>query len=317
MNIFCHIPRENWICDRMGFEYSNLSSHKISFEKISNQTNIIWLLGSWCWNQIPKTILKSNLVVCTIHHEVPWKFNDERKNNFLERDQYVDHYLTYTEKTKNLIEKFSEKPVDIIPHWVNTDIWNKLEKIECKNKLNLPLDRLIVGSFQRDTEGSDLKTPKLEKGPDIFLKKIVDISNFKKVHVLLGGWRRQFIISELEKVKIPYTYFELPDLKKINIMYNSLDLYLVSSRCEGGPQSIFEATYLNVPILSTPVGQSKLILDEKCIYQPDQKLTPEILKNSNLFIDKNYKNVLKFNIKDHVKVYDSFFERLVRRHKKL
>ena len=82
MKIFCHIPRENWIVDRMGIEYKGHSIHDISFDKIENDTDIIWLLASWCWNQIPFEILKRKKVVCTIHHEVPEKFDENRKRNF-------------------------------------------------------------------------------------------------------------------------------------------------------------------------------------------------------------------------------------------
>ena len=126
MNIFCHIPRENWIVDRMGIEFKAHSKHNVSFDKINEDTNIIWLLGSWCWNQIPINVLKSKKVVCTIHHEVPWKFDDNRKKTFLLRDQIVNEYLTYTKETAKLIFDLTGKTAKIIPHWINTKIWKHL-----------------------------------------------------------------------------------------------------------------------------------------------------------------------------------------------
>ena len=62
MKIFCHIPREKWFCDRYGDEYKNYSTHEVSFDTITNETDVIWLLASWCWNQIDHLILSSKKV---------------------------------------------------------------------------------------------------------------------------------------------------------------------------------------------------------------------------------------------------------------
>ena len=309
MNIFCHIPRESWVVDRMGIEFKNNSLHNVNFDKIENNTNVIWLLASWCWNQIPFNILKSKIVVCTIHHEVKEKFDNKRRNNFLLRDKIVDHYLTYTEETKSLIESLSGKPVTIIPHWVNTKIWQNIDKDYCKNELRLPINKFIVGSFQRDTEGHDLISPKLEKGPDVFVDKVLDICRFKDVHVLLGGWRRQYVIKKLNEYNIPFTYIELANNETINKMYNALDLYLVSSRCEGGPQAIFEASYLKTPILCTKTGQYK-ILSNKVIYDFNEKISNEKLEMAISSCKENYNKIESFLDYKHIKTYDRYFEEI-------
>jgi len=308
MKIFCHIPRENWIVDRMGSEFKNVSKHNVSFEKIEGGTDLIWLFGSWCWDQIPISILEMLPVVCTIHHEVPWKFDEKRRQNFLNRDRIVDHYLTYTKETKELIESISDKPVTIIPHWVNTNIWKKETKKDCQKILKLPEDKFIIGSFQRDTEGSDLITPKLEKGPDIFVQKVLDIAKFKNnVHVVLAGWRRQYVISELKKHNIDYTYFELPDIEKLNQLYNALDLYIVSSRCEGGPQAIFECGYLEIPIISTRVGQH-YFLSDNCKFKEKETIDVNKIKLAYNSIIENKNNINNLVDTKHIRKYDEFLE---------
>jgi len=311
MNIFCHIPRENWIVDRMGQEFKEHSSANVSFDKVDDNTDVIWLLGSWCWNQIPVQILQNKTVVCTIHHEVPWKFDEKRKANFLLRDTIVDYYLTYNENTKTLIQSLSNKPVTIIPHWINTKIWQNFDVIKAKNYLDLPLDKYLIGSFQRDTEGSDLKTPKLEKGPDIFVEKVCDISKIKDVHVVLAGWRRQYVITELEKNNIPFTYFELPDNEKLNKLYNALDLYIVSSRCEGGPQAIFECAYLKTPIITTPVGQYNL-LSTNTVYNKEDIITNSVLHNAKNSVEENFNNVKHLIDNMHIKNYDEYFKEILK-----
>ena len=49
-------------------------------------------------------------------------------------------------------------------------------------------------------------------------------------------------------------------------MYNSLDLYIVSSRFEGGPQSIPECAATKTPIISTNVGCSEAYLSPESIF---------------------------------------------------
>ena len=57
------------------------------------------------------------------------------------------------------------------------------------------------------------------------------------------------------------------DLKELNELYNVLDLYVVSSRIEGGPQAIMECAITETPIVSTDVGIASEILNQESIYK--------------------------------------------------
>ena len=72
-----------------------------------------------------------------------------------------------------------------------------------RSKYNLNEDSFIIGSFQRDTEGKDLKSPKLIKGPDRFVEivKFFALKNDNLI-VLLTGYRRQYVIKRLEEENI-------------------------------------------------------------------------------------------------------------------
>ena len=75
--------------------------------------------------------------------------------------------------------------------------------------------------------------------------------NNANLKVLLAGKRRQYVINELERHGIPYAYFKMASIKDLNELYNILDLYVVSSRLEGGPQAISECAITKTPIIST------------------------------------------------------------------
>jgi len=306
MNIFCHIPREDWICDRIGSEYKSNSAHTIHSDRLDSNTDIIWLLAAWCWNQVPQAALSSRKVVCTIHHEVPEKFNENRLKNFLARDQFVDMYHVPCQKTHNFIRSFTKKPIKILSYWVNPEIWKFRNSIEMKKKYGISTDEFVVGSFQRDTEGFDLKSPKLEKGPDRFCDFVEKLcSNGKKVHVLLNGWRRQYVINRLKLANIRYTYIELPPIKTVSEMYSACDLYVVGSRCEGGPQSILECAISKVPIVSTDVGIASNILPNSCIIDMNNDFIPYIPTASD--VDHCFNQVQNYLLPDYYKKYDELF----------
>ena len=301
MKVFCHAPRENWICDRIAEEwYQNCIS---TSTKNILESDVIWLLASWCWNQIPLEILKKKKVVATVHHIVPEKFNNQKLRDFLIRDQIIDLYHVPNRKTHSFVSQLTKKPILIVGYWFDKDKWFLEDKAICRKSLGLAANDFIVGSFQRDTEGGDLKTPKLEKGPDLFCDYIEKL-NRKDLHILLGGWRRQYVISRLKKSNIKFTYFELADLQKLRQMYCSLDLYVISSRQEGGPQSALEASGMKVPIVSTDVGMVSEILHPSSIFKNlDENFYPD-----STIIESNFEQVLKFEIKSHKENYIKMFE---------
>ena len=131
----------------------------------------------------------------------------------------------------------------------------------------------MIGSFQRDTEGSDNESPKLEKGPDNFIEIIKNLDfERKNLKVVLTGKRRNYIIKKLEELSIPFEYFPMVDSKMLNELYNSLDLYIVASRVEGGPQAVLECAITKTPIISTDVGVVGEILSSESIFMMNNYL---------------------------------------------
>jgi glycosyltransferase involved in cell wall biosynthesis len=57
-------------------------------------------------------------------------------------------------------------------------------------------------------------------------------------------------------MSVPYRHIYLDAYPNIGKLYRALDLYLVSSRQEGGPKAILESMASGIPIISTRVGQA-------------------------------------------------------------
>jgi len=295
MKIFVLAPRENWICDRQLQEWKKNVSHMTTDD--INFCDILWLLAGWCWNQVPTKILSEKKVVVTEHHIVPDKFDEKKINAFKLRDQYVDAYHVPNDTTAGFIKKLTEKPIYVIPYWYDSSTWFIEDKSECRKQFGLPEDKFIIGSFQRDTEGGTRK-PKLEKGPDLFVEYVKKM-NREDILVLLGGWRREYICDRLSECNIPFTGVELAPIDVVRKMYACCDLYIVSSRYEGGPQAIYEAAAMKVPIVSTDVGVASKILHQNCIIN----IPHEIYYPTNEDIELNFNNVQRYNIKKHKDEY--------------
>ena len=124
----------------------------------------------------------------------------------------------------------------------------------------------------------------------------------KKIFVLLAGHRRQYIIRLLEKYKIEYIYYEKVSFEELNELYNCLDLYIVSSRIEGGPQSIFECGLSKTPIISTDVGIARKVLAPESIFDMEN------YENAKPNLDYAYRNSLIFDIPQGFEEFYKMFE---------
>lgn len=257
-------PKEDWIVDRFVKEW-NEDNRDISVFT-PRAADVVWLLADWCWQSIAQAgLLRGKKVLTTVHHIVPEKFGPRERMDFQFRDDVTDAYHVYNQRVFDFIRPLTTKPIHLIPYWANQNIWQPTgTREELRKKHGLPEAAYLIGSFQRDTEGKDLISPKLEKGPDLLADAIVTFAakseEYFPVEVVLAGWRRQYIMKRLDSAKIKYHYFELPKQHVINELYQTLDLYPVTARTEGGPQALIECGLLNVPVVSRPVGIAEQLL---------------------------------------------------------
>ena len=301
MKIFINDAKEDWIVDRLKKEFS-VYNPKLFTNEVKD-ADIIWIISPWSWKNVSKKYLKEKKVLCTVHHVDFNKFTGKEKRNFYKLDKFVDYYHTISDKSYEQLFSITSKKIYNFPFWVNSKLWFDIpESSKLKKKYKIPEDRYIIGSFQRDTEGKDRASPKLSKGPDRFFEIVKKMGEERKIFVLLAGYRRQYIIKLLEKYKIEYIYYEKVSFEELNELYNCLDLYIVSSRVEGGPQSIFECGLSKTPIISTDVGIAKKVLATESIF--DMKNFQSAQPN----IELAYQNSIIFDIPKGFEEFNKMFK---------
>jgi glycosyltransferase involved in cell wall biosynthesis len=111
------------------------------------------------------------------------------------------------------------------------------------------------------------------------------------------------MIKELENLNINYKYFEMVDTKELNELYNCLDLYVVASRIEGGPQAIIECGLSKTPIISTDVGVASEFLHSSSLFDMDN--FQEAIPNTEYAFKKSKSYAIPEGFKEYIEMFNS------------
>jgi len=137
------------------------------------------------------------------------------------------------------------------------DLPSPEERKRARARFGVAEEQVVVGSFQKDGVGwGEGLEPKLIKGPDVFLETVANLSRTMAVFVLLTGPSRGYVRKGLERLGIPYHHEFVEDYADLVPFYHALDLYLVTSREEGGPKAVMESMAAGVPLVTTRVGMA-------------------------------------------------------------
>ena len=197
---------------------------------------------------------------------------------FLAGQQQVDLWVARSQEALSQFQALG-LPAVHIPYTIDPDLFFPIEdKAALRREFGIPENAYVIANFHRDTEGADLRTPKVQKNPEFMMAILRRLkSEGIPFHVLLAGPRRHWIREALRKEGIPYTYvgnevagddfgINILDRATLNRLYNAADLYLIPSRWEGGPQSAMEAAACRCKILSVPIGVGKDIVEPKSLF---------------------------------------------------
>lgn len=136
---------------------------------------------------------------------------------------------------------------------------------EARSALGLGADAFVVGSFQKDGVGwGEGLEPKLIKGPDVLVGVLERLAKLApELVVLLTGPARGYVRRELERCDVPYRHVMARTPAELERAYHALDLYLVTSRQEGGPKAALESMASGAPLVTTRVGQAQEIVEHE------------------------------------------------------
>ena len=184
-------------------------------------------------------------IVTWIHHVTQWNQNQRLA---LEMSSAL---TVCTSEWKDFIARQTsiEAPITVVPHGVDNQFFRRHSVRQ--SRFGIPPGKFVVGFVAK--KGSDLDYGR--KGTDVLFevvrKAAQAIPNF---HLVMGGpgWEADIAKLNARGISASATgYIRKADLPAL---YSALDVYLVTSRVEGGPCTILEAMACETAVVSTRVG---------------------------------------------------------------
>lgn len=298
MKMYIKSDNAGWILDCIKSDYKKYS--KIEIVNDMKSSDIIWALNFWDLNQCDF----SKKVISHVHHV---NYDEEKKYNFQNVDK-SKACIVYNDKTLEYLKPRVKVPVIKMPYWCLSHVVNVPKDISLRKTLS-GNGEILIGSFQKDGNSHD-KKPKMVKGPDTFLSVVKELNKTHNIKLILSGYCREWLISELTKANINFEYYHRCD--NICKLYDTLDWYFVTSRIEGGPQAILEASYRKIKILSTDVGIASEILHPDCICNNVNDFVDKVRNNIDR-TEYNYSNVEGRRPDAIIPLWDKFFTEMYER----
>lgn len=263
--------------------------------------------------------LRKNLLVTASNFIVPELTDYSLNAEFQKIKKIASGWICPSRKQKKILEK---QDLKCYYQPFNLDL-ELFQPSQTKNResilsaYNLPPEifknKVVIGSFQRDSLGTDLRLPKWQKGPEILIELLRDLPKDKFI-LLLAGPRRHYVTNKCKEYNIPYCYIgkETVDddllknarqLKEMPSLYSLLDVYLVTSRSESGPKAILECASTKTFVLSTAVGLAADFLEKEYVFEDIIKMRKAlyqlIIGNGSInsekiseSVERQYKNVM-------------------------
>ena len=284
---------------------------EVRFWGSANIVHNIW------WNRIlhPKFFFirqKKNILVTTSNFI---NLNDDEyslRNEFEKVTKIAKAWVVPSTKQKKIFDAYGILS-HYQPFYLNFNLFKPSQFDQNKKIIKKYLipqsiisDKIIIASFQRDSLGTNLSSPKWQKGPDILIDILKTMPKDKFI-LLLAGPRRHYVINECRKFNIPYYYMGKETntddalINSINIndmpeLYSFIDIYMVTSKSEGGPKAIMEATAMKKFILSTDVGIASDFLEPDNVFSSISDYKKKLFDILTGYDSNSIQSMMKMNI---------------------
>jgi glycosyltransferase involved in cell wall biosynthesis len=180
-----------------------------------------------------------------IHHVTKW---EPLQQMAVERSAAL---TVCTDSWKTEVEKRLSRdvPITVIPHGVDTEFFRP-KKVD-GGRFGIPPGRFVVGFLANKGSARDQGRKGIEVLFEVVRRAAKQIPN---LHLVIGGpgWDEE--VDELRGLGVSVSSTGYIRRADVPDLYCALDVYLLTSRVEGGPCTVFEAMACETAVVSTRVG---------------------------------------------------------------
>ena len=316
-NVIFISEKNDWAIRQVGLNItSSINKRKNGFIKFTSapkfyKKKVIHFGSQYMWVDWYKNLPTNNHYIVSFFHGKLEDGDDVKLHisQFLETVPLLSTIIVSSSIVKKRLISWgvSSKKISLIPIGVNNSHFvpsNMLQKNKIRSQYSIKKKTIVIGSFQKDGIGwGDGELPKLIKGPDIFIQVIKQLKEQGfDVLIFLTGPARGYIKKELSKINVNFIHKFFKNQNDLLNCYHALDLYLITSREEGGPMGLMEAMASGVPVVTTPVGMAVDLIQNNFSGKISKdfkaksllKLVCELLENRKIYntITKNALSVV-------------------------
>ncbi len=213
------------------------------WSNLVERADIIHFLTPYETHKFP--VPKDTVRINSIHHVVDW----EKIKPLSDADAIM---VVAQEWRSFLLEKgVPDDKINIINNGVAPDVFYPCDKTKAKQLLGCDDDSgAVIGFSAKLTSNRNDR-----KGVGTFikaLKAVKDRSSDVAVMITGPGWNK--IVSELKAYDIRVYYYPFLVDELMPAFYNAIDMYVITSRIEGGPAPLLESMACRTPVVTTPIG---------------------------------------------------------------
>lgn len=268
--VLCVIDHPHWISAKIAREIKRTSRHHeitiCSIEtllKLRPQLNsldatfdLIHCLTPHLYPRIREYFHPNQSFVCHVHH-----LEDDQHFETIKQMKLIATVCKQCEKQLRSHEIETSKLMRLA-NGISTSEFpepNPKSKENSRKVFKISSDSKVIGFIGKASSNSNQR-----KGIDTFTEciKLINKSITNLVAFIVGqGWEELIIDLKKSGVKVIHKDY-LPTAKSLRNFYESLDLYLITARIEGGPVPLLESMACARPVIATRVGIAEEIIKD-------------------------------------------------------